>query len=226
MNDDNKLLSIKKTNNQYFDVNIKSKNIKREYNIGIGLLRIILSFMVVIDHFYNKNKLKKYHSFLYYHIPSFYLLLFYFTYKTLISFNIPKIKLRLERIIIPYFSWCILSWIIKNIYSYTFYLTFRYSLKDCIFNLMHGHLVNVVLWFQNILILSTFTFLIIIFIFKNNYILILIILLIISYILQYSGLNRKFFYKYSTVHFRLTYGRFIEAIPNAVTGFIFASFQI
>ena len=91
---------------------------------------------------------------------------------------------------------------------------------------MNGHIFNVVLWFQSILILSTFTFLIIIFIFRNNYIIILVIFAIISYILQYSGYNRRFFYKYSGFHFRHTFGRFAEAIPNEVTGFIFGAFEI
>ena len=214
-------------NNHQSYLNNKNENKKKkDYNLGIGLLRIILSFMVVMDHFYNKKKIKKFLHILYYHIPSFFLLSFYFTYKTLISFNIPKIKLRFERILIPYFSWCIISWIRNNIYFYILDKKCGHSLKVFIFNLINGHMINVVLWFQNILILSTITFLIIIFIFKNNYTFILVILAIISYLLQYSGLNYTFFYNYSSSHFCLTFGRFAEVIPNGVTGFILASLEI
>ena len=151
---------------------------------------------------------------------------FYFTYKTLISYNISKIKLRFERLLIPYFSWCIIAWIIRLIYFYIFKMECSHALKDFIFNLLNGHIFIVALWFQVILILTTITFLIIIFIFKNNYLFLLKLLAIIAYILQYSGINYKFFYKKTTFHFRLTFGRFAEAIPIAVTGFILASLQI
>jgi fucose 4-O-acetylase-like acetyltransferase len=223
-NINNKDYSLRKENIQL--EYLKKENSKREYNLGIGLLRILLSFMVVIDHFYDSKKKKEYYYVLFYHIPSFFLISYYFTYKTFISFNIAKIKLRLERILIPYFSWCIISWIIKNIYFYVSNSNSYYSLKDFIFNLLNGHICNLPLWFQSVLILSTFSFLIIIFIFKKKYLLVLIIFAILSYILQYSGFNYNFFIKNSTIHFRLTYGRFAEAIPNAVSGFTLASLGI
>ena len=57
---------------------------KKKYNYGVEILRVFLAFMVVIDHFY-KNK-KKYTYTLYYHIPTFFIISFYFTYNTLVSF--------------------------------------------------------------------------------------------------------------------------------------------
>ena len=33
---------------------------KKEYNIGIGILRVCLSFMVIMDHLYNQKKYKQY----------------------------------------------------------------------------------------------------------------------------------------------------------------------
>lgn len=56
---------------------------KKEYNLGIELLRVFLSFSVVMDHLYNRNELKKYIYVLYYHIPTFFIISFYFTYNTL-----------------------------------------------------------------------------------------------------------------------------------------------
>lgn len=206
--------------------NNEALSIKKEFNIGIAILRVFLSFMVVMDHMYNKKKLKKYLRFLYYHIPSFFLISFYFTYRTLTSFNIPKIKFRLERLFIPYFSWCTISWIIKNIYFYILKKNYRHSLTDFIINLINGHIFNVVLWFQNILILVTFVFLIIIYIFKRYHLFILIILGIIAYLFQYTGANYYFFNKYFSAHYRLTFGRFAEAFPNSVTGFFLASTDI
>lgn len=205
--------------NKISNENLNNNKKKKEINIGISILRVCLSFMVVMDHLYNKKKLKKYLYFLYYHIPTFFLISFYFTYKTLTSFNSSKIKVRIERLLIPYFSWCTISWIIRNIYFYIFKQDCRHSLKDFFINLTNGHIFDVVLWFQNILILETILFLIVIYIFKNNHLFILTLLGIICYLLQYTGANYKIFNKLSH-HNRLTFGRFVEAFPNALTGFL------
>lgn len=166
-------------------------------------------------------KKKKYIYFLYYHIPTFFIISFYFNYKTLISFNIEKIELRFQRLIIPYMSWCFISWIIKNIYflSLEMYIV---KFKYLLIILMNGHIYNVVLWFQNILIILTIIFTIVIFSFKKKYLLIFFIISILSYILLYSGFNYYFFihkYDYRTA---TTYGRLVEVFPFALTGFYFA----
>ena len=87
---------------------------KKQKNYGIALLRVLLSFMVVIDHCYNKRKKKVFMHILYYHIPTFFVLSFYFTYHTFATYNISKIKLRFERIVIPYFVWSIICWLLFN----------------------------------------------------------------------------------------------------------------
>ena len=51
----------------------------------------------------------------------------------------------------------------------------------------------------------------------------LILLGILSYILQYTGLNYKFFRKNFSFHYCLTFGRFAEGFPNALSGFYIAS---
>ena len=201
------------------------KNLKRkkEYNIGIGILRVCLSFMVIMDHLYNQRKYSKYVYFFYYHIPTFFLLSFFYTFNTLISFNINKIKQRFERIMIPYFSWCFIYWIFNNIYFYILKKECRHSLIDFLHNLINGHIFNVALWFQNILILLTIIFVIIILLFRNTYIFILILIGLLTYIFQYTGLNYKFFRKNFPVDYYLTFGRFAEGFPNAVSGFYIAS---
>ena len=88
---------------------------KKQKNYGIALLRVLLSFMVVIDHCYNKRKKKVFMHILYYHIPTFFVLSFYFTYHTFATYNISKIKLRFERIVIPYFVWSVICWLLFNI---------------------------------------------------------------------------------------------------------------
>ena len=203
-----------------------SINQNKELNIGIRILRIFLSFMVVIDHFYNRKIVKKYSYIIYYHIPCFFLISFFFTYRTLISFNISKIKIRFERLLIPYFCWSLIAWIKRNLYYYIRKRKFIYSIKDFSISLINGHILNVVLWFQNILILVTLLFLIIIFLFKKKYLFIFKLLYLLSYILQYSGINYFFFLKNFSTHSRSTFGRFFEAIPLTIILILITKYQI
>ena len=69
-------------------------------------------------------------------------------------------------------------------------------------------------------------FLIIIFLFRRNDLLIFFILVLISYILQYSGINYYLSKKYLNTYAKLSFGRFIEALPNAITGYTFAYLKI
>ena len=186
---------------------------KKEYNFGVDFLRVLLSYSVILDHLYNKSILKKYVHVLYYHIPTFLLISFFFTFNTLISYNIKKIQLRFERLIIPYIFWSIIGFILK-IFYYKLNLGRQWSLKEFIQHLICGHILNVPLWY------------LIIFIFKKNSLIIFYYLLIICYILQYSGLNYYIIKKYLSIHAKLTFGRFIEAIPNEITGYTFAYFKI
>ena len=191
------------------------------YNLGVDILRVLLSFTVVLDHLYNKKILKYYTYILYYHIPTFFLISFYFTYNTFTAYNIKKIKLRFERLLIPYISWSIIAYIIKNI-RYKFKLNKYYSIKEFIEHLICGHIIYVPLWYLVILIQLTLLFLIIIFIFRNYSLFFFHILIIISYIFQYSGLNYYLVIKYLRLHATFTFGRFFESIPNAITGYTIA----
>lgn len=167
----------------------------------------------------------KYIYFLYYHIPTFFIISFYFTYNTLISFNINKIKLRFERLLIPYFSWSFISWLLINIHLLSFKI-FLNTFKLFLYDLMNGHMFNVVLWFQNILIMQTLIFLIIIFLFKKNYLIILSELSVIAYILLYSGINYSFFNNNFSFKTSSTIGRLVEVFPFSLTGFFLASTNI
>ena len=199
---------------------------KKKKNNCIAILRVILSFMVVLNHFYDKEKLKKFTHILYYHIPTFFLLSFYYTHNTLISFDISKIKLRFERILIPYFCWNIISFLLNNIYHLLLKKKCFHTFYDFFINLLNGHMFINSLWFQNILILKTLIMTIIIFLFKEQCILIYQFLMILSYRFQYTGENYNFFMKYFSEHFILTYARFFETLPHSLTGFFLRNFKV
>ena len=201
---------------------MKTQNIKK-INYGISILRVILSFMVILDHFYKRKK--HYYYILLYHIPTFFVISFYYTYNTFSRKNIPKIKLRFERLVIPYLGWSLISWILFNIYFYLFKDKCIHSFYSLLLNLLSGRIFISVLWFQNILILITLIISIIILLSKK-YLLIFQILICISYFLQYSGLNYHFFKSHYTNIFYNTYGRFIEVFPDALSGYFFAHSDI
>jgi hypothetical protein len=144
----------------------------------------------------------------------------------LTSFNIEKIKIRFDRLLIPYFLWSIISWIIFNIYFYILKKNVRHTFIDFIINLLNGRLFDLVLWFQNNLIIVTILFLIIIYLFKKKYLTILHILCIICYALHYSDINYKFFKNNFSFHSGVTFGRYSETFPLAVTGFSLASYNL
>ena len=196
--------------------------IKTKALLGVEILRVILCFTVVLDHLYQNTNFQKYHYIIYYHIPTFFIISFYFNHKTFCSFNIKKIKGRLERLFIPYLCWSIISWMINVIYFEVFKIKCIHSFKYLLIHFIDGHQFNYALWFQNILILMTLLFLIIIFLFRNYYIIILLIFYIIAYISQYTGFNYNFFKKNFTVNSGATFGRFAEMLPNAVTGYFIA----
>ena len=199
---------------------------KKHKNYGIAILRIILSFMVVVDHFYDLKKQKKFAHILYYHIPTFFLMSFYYTNNTFITFNIPKIKLRFQRLVIPYIFWNIFSFILNNIYFLLLKRLCYHTIYHFIENLLNGHMFIIALWFQTILIFTTLIVVIIIFSFKKEYLLIFQIMMIVSYRFQYSGENYHFCIKYLTIHNKFTYGRFIETFPNSLSGLFIGSSNI
>lgn len=94
----------------------KFKNFdNKKRNIFLALLRMYCSFLVVNAHYYkpSQNIIKNilYNSI---HVPIFFIMSFYFCLNLFKSKNLQKIKLRYERIIIPYFIWPIIMWFFNN----------------------------------------------------------------------------------------------------------------
>jgi peptidoglycan/LPS O-acetylase OafA/YrhL len=82
--------------------NDKTK-IKKIY-LGTEILRMILSFLIVVIHLHNKRGSEtKFKSFstlnMHFYVPTFFIISFYFSYKIFVSKNINKIKQRFIRIL-------------------------------------------------------------------------------------------------------------------------------
>ena len=208
------------------------KKIKKPIrNLGIELLRMLLCFRIVLLHYYSsKNKFIKSLIRNRFQVSCFFFISFYFLYPTISSVNNKKIKIRLERLLIPYIIYPLVIWIINNIMFFVFKFN-RYNriltLNDLKTQIIVGRGIYGigVLWFHFNLILFTLFFFIFSFILKNYFLTIFQTMALIAYILQYNGFNYQFFKKY-TENIWLSVGNFAETFPIAVSAFSIASINI
>ena len=204
---------------------------KSRINYGLSLLKMILSFFVVMVHCYNfKNKyyitlIVKRSAF---HVPTFMLTSFYFYSKYLFSNNIEKIKLRFLRILTPYIIYPLIFLFINN-FLYIIGKRGQYNriitLKDLIYQFIFGRKYHGIFWFQFNLIFLTLFFTIVYFFFSKNHLFIFIIILLVSYIAQYSGINYNFFFIYKS-YISLSLGLIFEMMPISISGLISGKFKV
>ena len=195
-------------------------------NYGISILKLILSFFVVIGHCgIIKNKLMyKIITGRRFHVPTFMFIAFYFYSKHIVSKDIQKIKLRLFRLFIPYIIWPIVILIFNNALLFLKWKSqFKriLTIRDLILQLFLGCKYHLVFWFQINIILLTFFFTILFFLLNKNIIFILIIIEIISYVLQYSDFNYIFFHRFKYPLYQ-SFGCISEMLPISINGIIFS----
>ena len=208
-----------------------NKTDKTQRNLGLEILRVFLCFRIILLHYYSgKNeyiiKLKNSRT----HVSCFFFISFYFLYPIISKGNSEKMKLRLERLFIPFIIYPISVWIINNF----MFLVLKYNrfnrlltLHELILNLLVGKgIFGIgVLWFHfNLIFLSIFFF-ITSFLFENYFLIIFQILSSFSYIIQYSKLNYRFFQSY-TVNIWMSIGNLIETFPISIAAFSFSSSNI
>ena len=194
----------------------RNTNKTKEINYSLELLRLLLSFWVILHHcckYVGEFKGR-------FHVPTFMIMSFYFYYNTLNVKSIIKIKQRFQRILIPYIIWPIFLFIFNNIIIKIFHFTEfqrKLKLKDLVLQLIFGFKYQVVFYYQFNLLFLTIIFTIISISFNNNFIFIFQFFLIIAYFFQYSCWNKYIFKKYA-LSVRIPLGSFLELLPFAVTG--------
>lgn len=207
------------------------KRQKKELNFGLALFKIYLSFIVVNSHcliFSNSSNCSdnlKYFLKNVLHVPSFFIISFYFFRETLLSRNIDKFNQRFLRLLIPYIFWPIIIFIINNLLSIIFKIKIATSFQLLKNQLLTGHSFIEPLWFQWCLIFQTFLFILIELLFHKYIIFILLNIEIASYYLQYSNFNYNYFQNFN-YYKRYTFGRLLEILPYSISGFLIAYFEI
>ena len=210
-------------------MNQKIKEKKIDY--GLSILRSVLAFYVIRSHCLGNNIIKN--KFLFFifgkrrrvHVPTFFIMSFYFNFKALSSINSKIISKRFERLLIPYIFWPIIVFSINNIISKYFGFNLKCSFKTLIIQLIFGFGIISPLYFQFCLIITTFLFLFVLYLFKNYYLCILNLLMMFAYFLQYSKYLSNAFSQYK-LEFHYSIDRELELIPYAITGLNLKAFNI
>ena len=203
---------------------------KKIHDYGLGILKTFLAVLVIAAHQFSRNTTKneiilKIYDNRNIHVPSFFIMSFYFTCHNLLSQNPKKILSRFVRLLIPYIGWPIIIKQTNRIYNQKYKTKFPDSIEILKSQLFWGHEYLSQFWFQWDLIITTLLFVLIIFIFRKNCLFILILILILFYYCQYSG---NYFQKYLPIqkNNKYTILRMFEMVPLGVTGFIIGYFNI
>lgn len=172
-----------------YEKNEKNNKDRIKINSGIQILRMLLSFFIVQIHCYDINKtknrlLKKINEAKGFYVPTFYVISYFFSFRIFKIRNINKIKLRLERFLIPYITWPSIFFVINYI-MYHFNLKNKIELKCLLIQLITGKKIYNVLWFHTNLILTFLLNSILIIFLKNNYLFVIQLIGIFGYIYNY-----------------------------------------
>lgn len=203
---------------------------KKDYNIGLAILRTIMCFMVVLCHCWDAPNVQGVMKIISltrgYAVSVFMLMSFILVQQTLVEHKKSKLIARFERLLIPQFGWAIIYWGVYSFIDMIFDTQLEHGIKDLIWQMFLGHSpqLNATMWYQVDLIYLTLLFLAVILIFQKNYETVLMILGFLALAAQYSGINLIF----DNLRFELKYplGRFAEMLPIAVGGFVISSHKI
>lgn len=137
----------------------KSKDRQKINLEGIQILRMFLSLWIVLIHCCNirNNILRILLMDKVLHVPIFLIISFYFFYDKLYFRSINKIKIRFERLLIPYLIYPIFIIILNHVFFLNIYCNFNLPYRkltffDFIRQLIFGMGVYSIFWFQFFLI--------------------------------------------------------------------------
>ena len=209
----------------------KNEKKLKEFNYGLAILKTILAFLVIVAHDFNfestKNKAiifittnRKHH------VPSFYIMSFYFMADNLLSLNFKILLKRLRRLLIPYIGWPIIFYSLNHFINSIFNKNLPASFEEFKMQILLGNKFIHPLWFQCDLMILTVLFFTIIFIFKKHSFLIFEILLILIYAVEYSGYDYTIFFQRYLGDDKYLLFYLVGSIPFTITGFILGSYKV
>ena len=211
-------------------IDVKKSDIKNEkdINLGIQILRMLLCFWVLCFHCLDSGKINYFIFYItktkFFHVPCFVFISFYFSSNIFIERNYAKVKVRLERLLIPYIIWPLIIFITHNIIYST-----KISFNILKFQLLLGRQYLFPLYYLFSMFFITIFLFVISVIFKSYFLYILLIMMLLSYIGQYDQyiiFNHELFLNKYQHYIRMPIIDTISFVPLSCLGIIFASSKI
>ena len=207
-------------------------NEKRGQRMGLELLRAIMSFCVVLIHFWNTENmpvvLTPLAGFIHYAVPVFMFMSFFLTQKRFLEHNSIYNKRRLWKLVWPQIAWTVIYFGVYTVTDKFMGTGIIKAQSDFFWQLFTGHSskINAAMWYQISLILLTLVFMAIFYCLSaKKGVAVVCILLIFSVGWQYSGLNQAVFVDLRS-ELKYPLGRLFEMIPYAAAAFLVSYFQI
>lgn len=180
------------------------------------ILRVILILLVINLHIriITYGSVNFFEQFTWYAVPLFIVLSFFLGSKYFLTEKLSWkfVLVRSKRLLAPLFFWSVMGFLVHpNLFSFQ-----NFSLQ-----IFTGQVVNVPLYYLNLLFLFTLLFWGLTIFSLSKRLIIYLSLFILVFLLEYSSINYTFFAK-QIFPIAKTYGRFIELLPFPIIGILFA----
>lgn len=206
-----------------------------DYNYGAAVLKIIMSFEVVLCHYWLFEDISNIPVFLRVFdklrllaVPTFMIMSFYFLTGSVLAKDSGVFKARVVRLLIPYIGWAGIYYLSYLMLEQIFDINLVDGIQDLIWQLLFGNSVNLIppLWFQaDLILLTCIVFAVFYFIPTNKTFKVLFAIVFLSLWMQYSGINYRLFGEWA-YECRYSCGRIAEMIPYACIGMVFSYYKI
>lgn len=205
------------------------KNIEKEYDASLALLKMVMCFFVILAHGWLPNDSGMFTSFLNdtrkFAAVVFMIVAVYFSYPLFCCPNANKLKNRLIRLIIPQIGWSFVYWLFFCVAPTLIRHGGSIQADRLFLQILFGHSINSPMWFQFMLILMTLIFVILFKVFSRKYMLVIIVLSGICIFLQYMGINAEIFEGIRS-EISIPLGRIVEIFPVATCGIVLAEYKL
>ena len=192
--------------------------------VGIHILRVVLCFAVIMNHFWEDTSNHLYEiplcNLMRCAAPAFMFVSFLFTEKLLFNPSFAAIRKRIIRLVWPFAVWGIVSWCVVFFAG----LILKTKIADGFHALFwqlatgHGYHVNAPLWYLALSIWITLLYCLLFHLLKKKAAIAIHVLAVFCIVSQYTGWNYALF---NNLPFELKYplGRIAEMIPYATLGY-------
>ncbi len=202
-------------------------------NYGLSLLKMLMAFEVLLSHFadwkqYDPRLVWPFRELNSLAVPVFLIISFYLTAPSFEKRNREKTIDRFRRLLIPQIFWAVVYYVIYACIDLILHKGLHSGISDLFLQLLTGHsrYLNPSMWYQFDLIIVTFLFSLAFHYLDDRKIAsTFIILLILSYFLQFSGINHSLFHEME-FEFKYPFGRIVESIPYAIIGYFLRYFDL